>query len=65
MEIRIVVSLPLICERSSDGKPITGKKALIITIELAQELGKLASSMLKGPHDLEYEKTIDAVGFII
>lgn len=41
-----------------DGTPITGKKALIITIELAQELGKLASSMLKGPHDLEYEKTL-------
>jgi len=39
-------------------QPITGKKALIITIELAQEVGKLASSMLKAPHDLEYEKTI-------
>ena len=44
--------------RDMDGPPITGKKALIITIELAQELGKLASSMLKGPHDLEYEKTL-------
>ena len=40
-----------------DGNKITGKKALIITIELAQEAGKLATSMLKPPHDLEYEKT--------
>jgi len=30
---------------------------LEITIELAQEAGHLASSFLKGPHDLEYEKT--------
>ena len=44
--------------RDMDENTITGKKALIITIELAQELGKLASSMLKGPHDLEYEKTL-------
>ena len=36
---------------------ITGKKALEITIELAQEAGALASKYLKGPHDLEYEKT--------
>ena len=28
-----------------------------ITIELAQEAGHLASNYLKGPHDLEYEKT--------
>ena len=35
----------------------SGKKALEITIELAQEAGKLASKFLKGPHDLEYEKT--------
>ena len=40
-----------------DGNKITGKKALVITIELAQEAGKLATSMLKPPHDLEYEKT--------
>jgi len=40
-----------------DGLPIRGKKALEITIELAQEAGKLASKFLKGPHDLEYEKT--------
>jgi DNA polymerase elongation subunit (family B) len=39
------------------GKPIRGKEALEITIELAQEAGHLASSFLKGPHDLEYEKT--------
>ena len=40
-----------------DGTPIRGKKALDITIELAQEAGHLASKFLKGPHDLEYEKT--------
>jgi DNA polymerase elongation subunit (family B) len=40
-----------------DGKPIRGKKALEITIELAQEAGEVASSFLKKPHDLEYEKT--------
>jgi DNA polymerase elongation subunit (family B) len=37
--------------------PIVGKKALEITIELAQQAGELASKFLKGPHDLEYEKT--------
>lgn len=40
-----------------DGQPIRGKDALEITIELAQEAGHLASSFLKNPHDLEYEKT--------
>jgi len=39
------------------GEPIRGKKALEITIELAQQAGHLASKFLKGPHDLEYEKT--------
>ena len=43
--------------QTMDGKPIRGKEALEITIELAQEAGHLASSYLKGPHDLEYEKT--------
>jgi len=40
-----------------NGELIRGKKALEITIELAQEAGHLASSFLKEPHDLEYEKT--------
>jgi len=40
-----------------DGTPIRGKEALDITIEIAQEAGHLASSFLKKPHDLEYEKT--------
>jgi len=40
-----------------DGEPIRGQKALEITIELAQQAGELASTFLKGPHDLEYEKT--------
>lgn len=40
-----------------EGKPIIGKKALEITIELAKQAGELASMFLKNPHDLEYEKT--------
>jgi DNA polymerase elongation subunit (family B) len=43
--------------QTPQGKPIRGKEALEITIELAQEAGHLASNYLKGPHDLEYEKT--------
>uniref|UniRef100_A0A6C0D9C6 DNA polymerase n=1 Tax=viral metagenome TaxID=1070528 RepID=A0A6C0D9C6_9ZZZZ len=43
--------------QTPEGQPIRGKEALEITIELAQEAGHLASSLLKGPHDLEYEKT--------
>lgn len=43
--------------QTPEGKPIRGKEALEITIELAQEAGHLASKFLKGPHDLEYEKT--------
>jgi DNA polymerase elongation subunit (family B) len=41
-----------------DGTPIRGKQALEITIELAQQVGELASSFLKAPHSLVYEKTI-------
>jgi DNA polymerase elongation subunit (family B) len=37
--------------------PIRGKKALEITIELAQQAGELAAQFLKQPHDFEYEKT--------
>ena len=40
-----------------DGEKVRGKKALEMTIDLAQEAGELASKFLKGPHDLEYEKT--------
>ena len=40
-----------------EGELIRGKKALEITIELAQQVGHMASKFLKGPHDLEYEKT--------
>lgn len=43
--------------QTPEGQPIRGKEALEITIELAQEAGHLASKFLKGPHDLEYEKT--------
>ena len=43
--------------QTPEGKPIRGKEALEITIELAQEAGHLASKFLKAPHDLEYEKT--------
>jgi len=37
--------------------PIRGKDSLVITIELAQQAGNIASKFLKPPHDLEYEKT--------
>ena len=40
-----------------DGTPIRGQKALDLTIDLAKEAGELATQYLKGPHDLEYEKT--------
>jgi DNA polymerase elongation subunit (family B) len=39
------------------GERIVGKDALEITIELAQQAGRLATAFLKQPHDLEYEKT--------
>ncbi len=44
-------------EDKDTGEKIIGKKALEITIELAQQAGELASKFLKKPHDLEYEKT--------
>ena len=40
-----------------DGTPIRGKKALEITIELAQQVGDVSAKFLKSPHDFEYEKT--------
>ena len=40
-----------------NGTKIVGKKALEITIELAQHAGALVTKFLKSPHDLEYEKT--------
>ena len=43
--------------KTLDGQDIRGKKALEITIDLAQEAGELATKFLKKPHDLEYEKT--------
>ena len=43
--------------KTLEGEEIRGKKALEITIELAQEAGELATKFLKKPHDLEYEKT--------
>ena len=39
------------------GEKIIDEEALKITIKLAKEAGKLATSWLKEPHDLEYEKT--------
>jgi DNA polymerase elongation subunit (family B) len=40
-----------------NGRKILGEEALEPTIEVAQEVGKTCSMFLKGPHDLEYEKT--------
>ncbi len=41
-----------------DGTPIRGKDALEITIEIAQQVGHLASKFLKPPHAWVYEKTL-------
>lgn len=43
--------------QTDQGDKIIGKQALQITIELAKEAGHLASTCLKPPHDLAYEKT--------
>ena len=40
-----------------EGEKIRNKKALEVTIDLAKQAGELATSFLKNPHDLEYEKT--------
>ena len=40
-----------------EGRPLIGKEALGVTIELAKEAGELATMFLKMPHELEYEKT--------
>jgi DNA polymerase elongation subunit (family B) len=40
------------------GENIRGKKALEITIEIAQDVAHLCSSFLKAPMDLTYEKTL-------
>jgi DNA polymerase elongation subunit (family B) len=43
---------------SITNKPIVGKKALEITIEIAQDAAKLCSKWLKPPMELSYEKTL-------
>tara|TARA_Y100000389_G_scaffold177636_2_gene190099 strand:- start:1625 stop:5449 length:3825 start_codon:yes stop_codon:yes gene_type:complete len=43
--------------KNEEGKKIIDEEALKITIKLAKEAGQLATSWLKEPHDLEYEKT--------
>ena len=43
--------------KTTQGKRIINKQALIYTIELAKQAGELATKFLKKPHDLEYEKT--------
>jgi DNA polymerase elongation subunit (family B) len=40
------------------GEKITGKKALDITIEIAQDAAKLCTQWLKPPMELSYEKTL-------
>ena len=40
------------------GEKISGKQALIITIEIAQDAAKLCSQWLKSPMELSYEKTL-------
>ena len=43
--------------RDKNDNKIIDRQALIYTIELAKQAGKLATKFLKKPHDLEYEKT--------
>ena len=43
--------------KDTEDNKIVGREALEITIELAKKAGHLATKFLKGPHDLEYEKT--------
>ena len=40
-----------------DGVEIVGRDALAATIEISQDVGKVASHFLKPPHDWVYEKT--------
>ncbi len=48
----------------TDGTPIRGKKALEITIELARQVGDMASAFLKAPHGWVYEKTLMPFGLL-
>ena len=43
---------------AATGEKISGKRALEITIELAQQAARLCSQFLKAPMDLAYEKTL-------
>ena len=45
-------------ENPDTGEKIIGKKALEITIEIAQDAAKLCSQWLKPPMELSYEKTL-------
>jgi DNA polymerase delta subunit 1 len=40
-----------------DGKPLHGRDAVEASIKLGKEAGKMLSSALREPHNLEYEKT--------
>ena len=40
-------------------KPVKGREARYVTIELGKEAGLMVTKTLKAPHDLEYEKTYD------
>ena len=47
-----------------EGVPIRGKPALEITIELARQVGAMASAFLKAPHGWVYEKTLMPFGLL-
>jgi hypothetical protein len=49
---------------NKDGTPIRGKQALEITIELARQVGDMASAFLKAPHGWVYEKTLMPFGLL-
>ena len=57
MEIQIQYSLHVNLKDAKTQEPVTGQKALEVTIEMAKEAGEVATKFLKKPHDLEYEKT--------
>jgi DNA polymerase elongation subunit (family B) len=42
--------------KKADGTPLEGKEALVETIRLTEEAGKLITQGLKSPHDFEFDK---------
>ena len=47
-----------LADPANNNAPIRGKKALEITIEIAQDVAKVCTSLLQAPMELSYEKTL-------